>query len=749
MSDVAAISEQPESKPSPAAAVLDREATARSVRLLFANGLIDDLGRRDALRMLHGPLDWWRWIDRALVFLGLVLVLAGVICFFAWNWAALHPFVKLGLVEGAILVSCGVAWWRGLDSPIGQAAQLAGAVFVGVFLAVYGQIYQTGADAYELFVGWALLILPWVALARFAGLWMFWIALVNLALVLAWEQVLNARGLTGAMLYVAMALLNGGFAALREFGWRRGWPWLQQHWVRWLLVPAMLVPLMISAIELIVGVFGPNQTMDRWIPTALLIAILPLAGRYFRHSAPDLLSLTYVVTCVCALLDFGIGRALFGGMQGDDMGRFLLMGMIVIGTVSAATMWLLRELRRQRDDPNTPKRQRGRTLDSDRELSGIRPGGLAAGDARSQTPAASALPLSGQTPATSMGQLLARLQEDGHFAISGLEQAAKLLMHDSEDETPWFVMVLVGFGAWIACLCFVICLAIAGAFDQMVATGVMGLLGTAAAIFIHRLMPHLFARQFALAAGLTGYVMLLVAAGSGAQGLMPAVVASVVLSVVVYPLYPSGVFRFLLAAAPQLMFVIASWDWRWQNQQNSNELIHLLVLIQTAGVGVIFAWRPKPVLWPAGYALATGLLATLLLTTSEFRQMQAWPSSVIQVAAEMWLITWLMSAGKRRNPTLILLSAGACALIGVLSAPGVLAAVGILLLGHLERDNLLRSLGLLFLPVYLVAFYYDFNTTLLLKSGMLVGTGLVLWLARVIASRQVARQEVSGLVHSG
>lgn len=736
MNDVAEFTEQPESKLSPVAAVLERAANARDVRLLFSHGLIDDLGRREALRLLHGPLDWWRWIERALLFLGLVLVLAGVICFFAWNWAALNPFIKLGLIEAAILVCCGVAWWRGLDSMLGHAAQLAGAVFVGVFLAVYGQIYQTGADAYELFVGWALLILPWVALAQFAGLWLFWIGLVNVGLVLAFDQVLRARGFDWGYIAVALAVINGGFAALRELGWRQRWPWLQDHWIRWLLVPATLVPLMISVVELIFD--GPGQNSGRLAATGMLAVALPIVAWYFRSSAPDLLSLTYAVTCVCVLLDLVIGRVLFAELKIDEIGGFLLMGLVVVGTVSGATMWLLKELRRQRTNP---KRDSSGPTDLASVARGLLHHETPNNRLVVQKPASHQGKLGGvgEPHPPTVGQLLAELQAVNRFAAAGIDQAAILLLHDADDETPWFVSVMVGFGAWVACLCFLVCLGIAGAFNNQGTMSVFGFVVTALATMLHRLSPNLFSRQFALAAGLTGYVMVLVAFGE--RNLMPAAMVSVVLSLGIYPLYPSLVFRFLLTCAPQLMFVMASWDWRWQNGQNSADVIHGLVLVQTAGVGAIFAWRPKQILWPAGYGLAAGLLATLLLTTGEFHQMTAWPSSVIQVAAEIWLIAWLMSAGQRRNPTLILLSAIACVVIGILSAPGVLAAVGILLLGHLERDNLLRSLGLLFLPVYLVMFYYDLNTSLLLKSGMLVGSGLMLWLACMFARRQLTQSE--------
>ncbi|MBC8290414.1 MAG: DUF2157 domain-containing protein, partial [Planctomycetes bacterium] len=54
----------------------------------------------------------------------------------------------------------------------------------GVFLAVFGQVYQTGADEWLLFAGWAGLILPWTALSRFEALWILWLATDTFALCL-------------------------------------------------------------------------------------------------------------------------------------------------------------------------------------------------------------------------------------------------------------------------------------------------------------------------------------------------------------------------------------------------------------------------------------------------------------------------------------------------------------------------------------------------------------------------------------
>src|SRR5918999_490511 len=107
---------------------------------------------------------WHRFLSRTLALLGTALILAGVVCFFAYNWDRLGRFGKLGLIETGIVAAALVAWWR-LPRVSGQIALTAAAVLVGPLLAVYGQTYQTGADPYGLFLTWALLELALVALA--------------------------------------------------------------------------------------------------------------------------------------------------------------------------------------------------------------------------------------------------------------------------------------------------------------------------------------------------------------------------------------------------------------------------------------------------------------------------------------------------------------------------------------------------------------------------------------------------------
>ena len=158
---------------------------ATTDRLRQLNGILTAGQLAQLEKLLRRRLPWRRWIERVLLVIGATLTLTGVIFFFAYNWDGLSSPWKFRLIEGA-LAGCSLAAWRfGLDTLAGKVSVLAACVLIGVFLAVFGQIYQTGANTYELFSAWALLIFPWVLLLRFAPLWTLWLVLLNIALVLS------------------------------------------------------------------------------------------------------------------------------------------------------------------------------------------------------------------------------------------------------------------------------------------------------------------------------------------------------------------------------------------------------------------------------------------------------------------------------------------------------------------------------------------------------------------------------------
>lgn len=159
--------------------------------------------------LVPGPGEWRAFLARLTLWLGTLALAAAVIFFFAFNWDNLGRLAKLGLVEAAILAALIAGWRLDLDDMAGKAVLTLLALLVGALLALTGQIYQTGADSWELFAWWAVLILPWVLIGRFAPLWLLWLALLNLA---AWLYFsLSASG--EALLWILLALDGLALAA--------------------------------------------------------------------------------------------------------------------------------------------------------------------------------------------------------------------------------------------------------------------------------------------------------------------------------------------------------------------------------------------------------------------------------------------------------------------------------------------------------------------------------------------------------
>jgi len=130
---------------------------------------------------------WQQMLDKLLLWLGVVALSSAVTFFVAFNWQALGRFAQFALVETLVLLAL-LAYWRWADKHrMAEVALVAAALLLGTLLALVGQTYQTGADTWQLFASWAVLILPWALLGRSAVLWLLWLGLLNLATVL-WFQ---------------------------------------------------------------------------------------------------------------------------------------------------------------------------------------------------------------------------------------------------------------------------------------------------------------------------------------------------------------------------------------------------------------------------------------------------------------------------------------------------------------------------------------------------------------------------------
>jgi uncharacterized membrane protein len=257
----------PEEDPSSSAllaplAIFERRTSLERLEGLAENGALNRAGFERAL-ILAGYIPtaerWRHFLDYSLLALAVAFSLSGIIFFFAFNWAEMHRFTKFGLVEAGILICLGFAYYRGLNTLTGKAGLIGAAVLVGALLAVQGQVYQTGADAYTLFLYWAVFITGWAIIGLSGTLWFLWLVLLNLTLWLYGEQA----GFSGEMTRFNLLFgLNGLGLLLWEIGQSWGYSWLRGRWEPRLIGLAAFIFILIPTIAFVWSWHSPAQ-IDR------------------------------------------------------------------------------------------------------------------------------------------------------------------------------------------------------------------------------------------------------------------------------------------------------------------------------------------------------------------------------------------------------------------------------------------------------------------------------------------------------
>lgn len=291
-----------------------------------------------AAAMVPSPADWRGFLERLTLWLGTVALAAAVIFFFAFNWDDLGRFAKFGLVEAAILAALLALWRLDLDGAPGKAVLILLSLLAGALLALAGQVYQTGADTYELFGWWAVLILPWVLVGRFSPLWLLWLALLNLAVWLYF-----VRGWDPEPLLWSLFALDTLALAAWEAGRRAGLAWLQDSW------PLRLVALAsgFMATSLALWAIWGASSIPAGEPAALLAWLGWLGAVYvwYRRVRPDLFMLAAGVLSLIV----GVTVFLSETMLQAGSASFLIIGLVVIAMAAGGAFWLKSVAREQQE----------------------------------------------------------------------------------------------------------------------------------------------------------------------------------------------------------------------------------------------------------------------------------------------------------------------------------------------------------------------------------------------------------------
>lgn len=292
---------------------------------------------------------WRQFLIPVLGFLGLLSLVAGAVFFVAWNWAWLPKMAKFALAELLIVALSVVVWWRWY-STLARSALLAAGLGFGALLALYGQIYQTGADSWELFRAWLCVLLPLALIARQNSLWFCSWLVANLAFQLYYTTLpasLLDMAVSDSLPRIPAAALHGYLALLaaclivREaLAWRaithHPESWLASRWFSRVMAGFLL--LLLTAI--VAGNISDWHDANHFTFVTGGWVITLLAGYYlYRYRYVDLCMLTLGIASLtvvgCALI-----MQLF--LLAYDTGDLYLTGVLMIFWVAANGSVLLK-----------------------------------------------------------------------------------------------------------------------------------------------------------------------------------------------------------------------------------------------------------------------------------------------------------------------------------------------------------------------------------------------------------------------
>ena len=366
----------------------------RTIEQLLYQGLLPLKNTEAAathLEVYPSKRTWLMFFDKALLIIGTVALVLSLVFFIAYNWQNIGKMGKFALVEGALVIT--IALYVALSfrqlrqrfQLIRQLLLLIASIITGSLLALFGQVYQTGADTWQLFFGWALLITPWVMIARFPALWLLWLGLINACLLL-YLDVANLQLINHRLQNVSQVAILALFNFIAFYSWLISYdnkkPFSASKFfnrinpkksttdittndvkhtlnnsktnssptkssLHWSTYVVGLLSTFFMTYLAIVTVFDSGNI---WATLIAIIVWLGWCGFMFWHFYQrriDLLMLTYLSFSIITVVMFWVGKWL---LDGFDAGGFLILALLLIGMSSSAVMWLRKVARIKNDD---------------------------------------------------------------------------------------------------------------------------------------------------------------------------------------------------------------------------------------------------------------------------------------------------------------------------------------------------------------------------------------------------------------
>lgn len=280
--------------------------------------------------LFAGGRDWRFFLDRALLGIGAAFLLSGVIFFFAYNWAYLPDAAKIGITEVLMVATAAYGIFSRKSELVKKVCIMAASVLTGALFAVYGQVYQTGADAYDFFLGWGCAILLWSIVSGFPAQWLLQSIIIDLVILLYTQQV-GPEWEAGNMLLLLFIIHLVQIVVLEIFTAAGKLP---EHSGWMVKTMAVLAAGFLTSATIIVIMGEGGQAGIIWVLTLIALPGAAWYGVTRRNLFyPALVPLCFIVI-VCALMVKAMGD--------DPVGMFLLAALFVIASVTGTTYALIK-----------------------------------------------------------------------------------------------------------------------------------------------------------------------------------------------------------------------------------------------------------------------------------------------------------------------------------------------------------------------------------------------------------------------
>lgn len=336
-------------------------------------------------------------------------------------------------------------------------------------------------------------------------------------------------------------------------------------------------------------------------------------------------------------------------------------------------------------------------------------------------------------------ELLTKLSAQGQINRTEIERIEEHFGTEQISDDPLFIRILTGTGSWFTAIFLILFLFISKIIDSHESVLICGLIFLAAAIVISRASKAIYLSQLSLALAIAGNILVLLGAVETVHKneLAVSFFTQALICAAVYPLYSSNIFRFL--APSGISIITLSWIF----EKEAFGFIHILIAAEILLTGILFLRKKRSsFLAPLAYSAVAMLpLTILIMNLTQIHLWQdnfnepLWPSCVLLSCGLIYLFIHLAGGMKNIREPWLILALSSTVFLGIFTTPGILVAIGLLVMGYAFGDRILSSMSHLFMPCFLILFYYALNIDLAHKSYIIAASGLFLLAVRWVAMR--------------